>query len=65
MRLMALPVRDHAALEIGATAKGKLKRSDFGLHWNAPLETGGLLVGDDVKLEFELEFLKTAQTATA
>jgi polyisoprenoid-binding protein YceI len=51
--------------KIGATAKGKLKRSDFGLHWNAPLETGGLLVGDDVKLEFELEFLKTAQTATA
>lgn len=49
---------------IGASAKTKIKRSDFGLKWNAPLETGGVLVGDDVKLEFELEFLK-AKTATA
>lgn len=49
---------------IGASAKAKIKRSDFGLKWNAPLETGGVLVGDDVKLEFELEFLK-AKTATA
>lgn len=49
---------------IGASAKTKIKRSDFGLKWNAPLETGGVLVGDDVKLEFELEFLK-AKAATA
>jgi polyisoprenoid-binding protein YceI len=49
---------------IGASAKTKIKRSDFGLKWNAPLETGGVLVGDDVKLEFELEFVK-AKTATA
>ena len=49
---------------IGASAKAKIKRSDFGLKWNAPLETGGVLVGDDVKLEFELEFVK-AKTAAA
>jgi polyisoprenoid-binding protein YceI len=49
---------------IGANAKGKLKRSDFGLTWNAALETGGLMVGDDVKIEFELQFVK-AQSATA
>lgn len=49
---------------IGASVKAKIKRSDFGLKWNATLETGGVLVGDDVKLEFELEFLK-AKTATA
>lgn len=51
--------------KIGATVKGKVKRSDFGLTWNAPLETGGVLVGDDVKMEFELELLKVAQSATA
>jgi polyisoprenoid-binding protein YceI len=51
--------------KIGATVKGKVKRSDFGLSWNAPLETGGVLVGDDVKLEFDLEFLKAAQGAAA
>ena len=49
---------------IGAAAKGKLKRSDFGLTWNAPLETGGFLIGDDVKLEFELELVR-AQSAAA
>ena len=47
---------------IGASVKTKLKRSDFGLTWNAALETGGFLVGDDVKLELELEFIK-AQVA--
>lgn len=49
---------------IGASAKAKIKRSDFGLTWNAPLEAGGVLVGDDVKLEFELQFVK-AQSAAA
>jgi polyisoprenoid-binding protein YceI len=43
---------------IGATAKTKIKRGDFGLTWNAALETGGFVVGDDVKIEFELEFVK-------
>jgi polyisoprenoid-binding protein YceI len=51
--------------KIGATVKGKLKRSDFGLTWNAPLETGGVLVGDEVKMEFDLQFLKAVQGATA
>lgn len=51
--------------KIGASVKGKIKRSDFGLSWNAPLETGGVLVGDDVKLEFDLQFVKAAQGATA
>jgi len=51
-------------VKIGATVKGKIKRSDFGLSWNAPLETGGVIIGDDVKLEFDLQFLK-AQSAVA
>ena len=51
-------------LRIGASAKAKIKRSDFGLTWNAPLETGGVLVGDEVKLDFELEFIRS-RAATA
>ncbi len=51
-------------IRIGASAQAKIKRSDFGLTWNAPLEAGGVLVGDEVKLNFELEFLKAA-SATA
>jgi polyisoprenoid-binding protein YceI len=51
-------------IRIGATAKGKIKRSDFGLTYNATLETGGVLIGDDVKIELDLEFVK-AQSAAA
>jgi polyisoprenoid-binding protein YceI len=43
---------------IGCTAKTKIKRSDFGLNWNAALETGGFVISDDVRIEFELEFVK-------
>lgn len=51
-------------LRIGANVKGKLKRGDFGLTWNSPLDTGGVVIGDEVKLEFELQFVKQ-QSATA
>jgi polyisoprenoid-binding protein YceI len=43
---------------IGFSATGKIKRSDFGLSWNAALETGGFLVGDEVKITFDVEALK-------
>jgi polyisoprenoid-binding protein YceI len=49
---------------IGASAKTKIKRGDFGLTYNAALETGGVLVGDEVKLDFELEFVKAQSAAT-
>jgi polyisoprenoid-binding protein YceI len=51
-------------VRIGASAKGKLNRKDFGLVWSAPLETGGVLIGDEVKLEFDIEAVK-AQSAAA
>lgn len=40
---------------IGATATGKLNRKDFGLTWNTALETGGVLVGEEVKLTLDVE----------
>jgi polyisoprenoid-binding protein YceI len=49
----------------GATATAKIKRSDFGLTWNATLETGGILVGDDIKIEIELGLIKAADTSQA
>ncbi|HMD49622.1 MAG TPA: YceI family protein [Bryobacteraceae bacterium] len=51
-------------LRIGASATAKIKRSEFGLTWNASLETGGFLVGDDVKIELEVSLIKS-QTAAA
>ena len=37
------------------TAKGKLNRKDFGLSWNQALETGGVVVADEVEIELEIE----------
>jgi len=45
-------------LRIGASATTKIKRSDFGLSWNAALETGGILLGDDLKIELEVSLIK-------
>ncbi len=42
----------------GFTASTKINRKDFGLHWNQTLETGGILVGEDVKISLELELVK-------
>ena len=42
----------------GFSFEGKIKRSDFGLNWNSALETGGVLVSDEVKIAGELQYLK-------
>jgi polyisoprenoid-binding protein YceI len=42
----------------GATATAKINRKDFGLTWNKGLETGGVVVGDEVTLELEVELAK-------
>ena len=39
----------------GFSAKTRLNRKDYGLNWNAALETGGVLVGDEVKISLEIE----------
>ena len=44
----------------GFTLTGKINRSDFGLTWNAALETGGVMVSEEVKLAGELQFVKQA-----
>jgi polyisoprenoid-binding protein YceI len=40
---------------IGFSASTEVDREDFGLTWNVPLETGGVLVGKKIRLEFEVE----------
>jgi polyisoprenoid-binding protein YceI len=42
----------------GASAKTKINRKDFGLVWNVGLETGGVLVGEDVQIHLDLELAK-------
>jgi polyisoprenoid-binding protein YceI len=43
---------------IGLSATTKISRKDFGLVWNAALETGGVLVGDDVTITLDVQFVK-------
>jgi len=45
-------------VKIGASASTKIKRKDFGLTWNAALEAGGFLVGDDVTINLDVQFVK-------
>ncbi len=42
----------------GASATTKIKRSDFGLTWNKVLESGGVLVGDEVAISIDVEAIK-------
>jgi len=50
----------------GFVVRGAIDRKDFGLTWNAALETGGVLVGEKVKLELDVEVvLQTAPVGAA
>jgi polyisoprenoid-binding protein YceI len=43
---------------VAVSATTKINRKDFGLTWNAALETGGILVGDEVTLTLDVQFVK-------
>jgi polyisoprenoid-binding protein YceI len=42
----------------GFTASTTISRKDFGVEWNAPLETGGVVVADKVNIELDIELIK-------
>lgn len=42
----------------GFSIEGKINRKDWGLNWNAALETGGVLVSEEVKISGEIQFVK-------
>jgi polyisoprenoid-binding protein YceI len=44
---------------IGATATGKINRKDFGVSWSRSLDGGGLVVGDEVAIQLDLQFVKS------
>jgi polyisoprenoid-binding protein YceI len=43
---------------LGLSATTKINRKDFGLTWNATLETGSILVGDEVTITLDVQFVK-------
>jgi len=53
------PAKDPwGGIRMGLSATTKINRKDFGLTWNSALETGGLLVGEEVTITLEVEFVK-------
>ena len=53
------PTRDPwGNTRVAVSATTKINRKDFGLTWNAALETGGILVGDEVTITLDAEFVK-------
>ena len=49
----------------GFAATTRINRKDFGLVWNVALETGGMLVGEDVDVSIEVELVKTPEPEAA
>src|SRR6516162_9773236 len=46
-------------LRIGLSGTTKINRKDYGLNWNAALEAGGFMVGDDVTITLDVQFVKS------
>jgi polyisoprenoid-binding protein YceI len=43
---------------VGLSATTRISRKDFGLTWNTALETGGIMVGDEVNITLDIQFIK-------
>jgi polyisoprenoid-binding protein YceI len=52
-------------MKVGFSGNGTISRSEYGLKWNAPLETGGVLVGDQVLISIEIEASEPAEVPSA
>ena len=53
------PAKDPwGSTRIGLSATTRVNRKDFGLTWNAALETGGIMVGDEVTITLDIQFIK-------
>jgi polyisoprenoid-binding protein YceI len=48
-------------VKAGFTVTGKINRKDFGISYNAALETGGVMLGEDVKINAEIQLVKQVE----
>jgi polyisoprenoid-binding protein YceI len=63
---LSLPVKNPWGMTVrGVSAKAKINRKDWGLTWNKALETGGVLVGEEVELQIDAELIQKAPVAAA
>lgn len=52
-------------VKAGFTISGKINRKDFGITYNAVLETGGLMLGEELKVNGEIQLVKQAEPQSA
>ena len=52
-------------IRAGFTIDGKVNRKEYGLHWDAVTETGGIMLADEVKFQANAEFIKVAAAVMA
>jgi len=58
---ISAPARDPSGnVVIGASATAKVNRKEFGLTWNAVLDSGGFVIGDEILIDLDIEFVKAA-----
>jgi polyisoprenoid-binding protein YceI len=53
-----IAVDPYGQTKAGLTLTGKIKRSEYGLVWSAVTEAGNVVVGDEIKLECEIQLIK-------
>src|SRR4029077_10947225 len=59
---LSAPMKDPwGGTRIGLSASTRINRKDFGLTWNAALETGGIVVGEEVTITLHANFVKAYQ----
>ncbi len=55
-----MPPTDGRATRAGFSAEGAISRSDFGIDFNAPIGMDGMLIGDKVNIELEIQLVPVA-----
>lgn len=59
------PIKDPwGMLRAGASATARINRQDFGLKWNGKMDNGGVVVGDEVSISLDIEFVRPAAAAS-
>lgn len=59
LALIGIEVGAYGELRAGFEGTRRLNRRDYGLEWNTPLDSGGVLVSEKITLEFEISAVKT------
>jgi len=65
IRLQGIGQDPYGRTIAGFEISGKLNRTKWGLNWNQGLETGGVLVGEDIKLAVDVELVEVAEATEA